>query len=79
MEERRIHHEPCATLSQHMTEHEEIQKAVAENHRVMQRIAADTAEIVEIFKGAKFLRNMLLYLAPVVGILYALYYWIKGH
>lgn len=56
----------------------ETNRSVHENTRITQEVANNTAELVELFKGAKVFRKFLLGVAPVIAVLYAVYAWIKG-
>lgn len=55
----------------------ETSESLHENTRLTQEVANNTAELVDLFKGAKTFRKLILGVAPVIAALYALYLWIK--
>lgn len=63
----------------HLVEHTQFKKALEENTALTQTIADNTSEIVIFFRGAKGLRNFMVWLAPVVVMLASVYAWIKAH
>lgn len=66
-------------VNDHLKEHSKFEKALAENVRMTTQIAENTAELVLLFKGAKGIRALLLWLGPPAAILLAVYAWIKAH
>ena len=47
--------------------------SLGENTLLTKEIAANTAELVELFKGAKTFRSFVLWISPFIIILYALH------
>jgi hypothetical protein len=56
----------------------ELEKSIAENTALTQNIADNTKELVELFKGLKGTRALVLFVAPVIAALYGVYHWIKN-
>jgi len=59
--------------------HMELEKSIAENTNMTREIADNTKELVELFKGAKGLRALVLFIAPAIAAVYAIIQYIKGH
>jgi len=82
MEDHRAH-ERITTLEQtmtaHMQSHSSIELGIAENTRLTKSVAADTAELVALFKGIKGFRTLVMWAAPLIAALMALWAWAKGH
>ena len=52
--------------------------SLGENTKLTQEIATNTAELVELFKGAKSFRKFAFWVAPIVALAFAVYHWIVG-
>jgi hypothetical protein len=82
MEDHRAH-ERITNLEQslnlHMQSHADIESGIAENTRLTKTVAADTAELVALFKGIKGFRTLVMWAAPLIAALMALWAWAKGH
>jgi hypothetical protein len=63
----------------HIKEHSKFEMALAKNVEMTTQIAENTAELVLLFRGAKGIRALLLWLGPPVAILVAIWAWIKTH
>lgn len=73
MEDKRAHAriDSLETLmANHMQEHTELTTS-------LKTISDNTAELVAIVKGVKGVRTFVLWLAPFVAAVYALWAWIK--
>ncbi len=55
-----------------------LEQAVAENTALTKQIAENTTELVALVKGVKGFRAMIVWGAPVVAAIYAVWHWIKG-
>lgn len=58
--------------------HESLEQALSRNTELTQQIANNTSEIVDIVRGAKGLRNLFVWAAPVIAAYYAFVAFIKG-
>ena len=67
------------TVKAHIEGHVKFEKALAENTILTQQIANNTAEIVDLVKGAKGLRTFVVWAAPIVAASLATWALIKGH
>lgn len=80
MEDRRAHDRIDGVeviVNEHIKEHSKFEKALADNVRATTRIAENTAELVVLFSGAKGMRALLLWIAPIAAILAAAWVWLK--
>lgn len=81
MEDRRAH-ERIDTIEfrmeEHRLEHKQFEQAIADNTRITQSIADNTAELVEIVKGAKGVRSFVIWAAPVAAAAMAVWAFMKG-
>ena len=66
-------------VTQHIKEHSKFERALAENVKMSTETAKNTAELVEILKGAKGLRNFMVWVAPLAVGIIAVGAWLKGH
>jgi hypothetical protein len=55
------------------------EKKLDANTLATQTIADNTTELVKIIKGAKGLRELLVWLAPIFTAIAAIYVWIRSH
>jgi hypothetical protein len=55
-----------------------LEKSIAENTRITQEVADNTAELVEIAKGAKIFRKLILAIAPLCVIGWGFYQWLMS-
>lgn len=88
MEERRAHERINALdaeLKRHLEEHIKFEKAVADNAEMarqnaelIRQLVENTREIVDLVKGAKGFRALILWITPVVAAGYAFYVWVKS-
>lgn len=67
-----------AILKNHLTEHEKFEKALAENTEMTRQLVKNTQEIVDLVKGVKGFRALLLWLTPIVAAVYAAWTWVKS-
>ena len=82
LDDRRAHDRITTLENQfngHLLDHKRFEDSIIENTRITKQIAENTAEIVELFRGAKFMRQMLMWLAPVIVAGASLWAWIKTH
>lgn len=82
MEDRRAHTRIDALeekLTIHFDAHAGWEKALTENTALTKTIAANTAELVILVKGAKGLRAFLLWVTPIAVALEAVYLWWRSH
>ena len=54
-------------------------ESLHENTLLTKDIANNTAELVELFKGAKTFRKFVLWASPIVIALVSLWVWAKSH
>lgn len=64
-------------FNQHLEDHRRFEAAVAENTALTKEIAANTGELVALVCGAKGLRSLLVWLAPIAAALAAIWAWLK--
>lgn len=50
-------------------------EALHENTVLTRKIADNTSEMVELFKGAKAVRRFVFWASPLVAVFYTLYHW----
>lgn len=67
-----------ATMKTHFEEHERFEKALAENTEMTRQLVKNTQEIVDLVKGVKGFRALLLWVTPIVAAVYAVWAWIRG-
>ena len=89
MEDRRAHERIDGieiSLKKHYEDHERIEQSLVENTRLTKEnteltktIAENTTEIVEIVKGFKLFRHLVLWVTPILIAFAAIYEWIKWH
>ena len=75
MEDRRAHERIGvleSTVKDHLDKHANFENTLTE-------IAGNTKELVELVRGAKGLRALIVWLSPVVAFAVAIYAWIKAH
>jgi len=75
MEDRRAH-ERLTSLEEKLKEHLE---SHARFESAINDIAENTTELVQLVKGAKGLRSFVIWVAPVIAAIVAVWAWIKGH
>ena len=76
MEDRlETHHE---TLQHHDRRLTDLTSSLHENTELTKQIANNTAELVDLFKGAKMFRRFVLWASPLIVVVYAAYQWIVG-
>jgi len=63
----------------HLLDHIRIEAELKKNTDLTQKIADNTTEIVELFKGMKSFRTFVLWCAPLIAIFVAGWAWIKAH
>lgn len=56
-----------------------LEKAIVENTNLTQTIADNTGELVELVKGIKGFRSLVVWAAPIVAAGIALVAYLKGH
>lgn len=86
MEDRRAH-ERIDNLEKALTKIAEAQarsdKALAENTELTRQLVANTQTLVDLVRGARWLRGAILWLTPVVAALFASWSviadWFKSH
>lgn len=81
-DDRRAHDRISALETQfngHLSDHKRFEDSIIENTRITRQIAENTTEIVELVKGAKFMRQMLMWMAPIIVACASLWAWIKTH
>lgn len=74
MEDRRAHERIDSlanVVDKHIKEHTEFETS-------LKSIETNTAEIVELIRGAKGIRHLVVWAAPIVTSLIALYAWVKS-
>lgn len=69
------HHRRITDLSVASEKHTQ---ALHENTLLTKQIVDNTGELVELFKGAKLFRKFMLWVSPLIAVLYAFYAWLKG-
>lgn len=69
------HHRRITDLSVASEKHTQ---ALHENTMLTKKIADNTGELVELFKGAKAFRKFVLWASPLILAVFAAYQWIKG-
>ena len=74
MEDRRAH-ERIDKLDATVTAMRKEQAQIIES---LGKLVANTQEIVDIVKGVRGFRSLILWLAPLIAALYALYAWVKS-
>lgn len=82
MEDRRAHERIDvieAEMEKHKDDHLRFEKSIAENTLLTKAIVDNTAELVELVKGAKGLRSFIIWAAPIAAVIAATYAWIKGN
>lgn len=81
MEDRRAH-ERIDNIEQiiaaHFEEHVTLEKNLAENTRLTRHIAENTRELVDLVKGIRGFRALVLWAAPLVAAGIAVVAWVKG-
>lgn len=53
-------------------------ESLHENTRITQQVADNTAELVDLFKGAKAFRKFVLWASPLLAAILAFWTWYKG-
>lgn len=82
MEDQRAHERISGlekVLDKHFEAHQRFEASLSENTQLTQQIAANTAEMVVLFKGAKAFRTLIMWLSPIVAACVAAWAWAKGH
>lgn len=80
MEDRRAHERISSleeTINNHVNEHARFEAAIAENTKLTQAIADNTAELVALVKGAKGLRSLMVWATPLIVAILAVWGWLK--
>lgn len=65
-------------MKSHLDEHDSFEKALAENTELTRQLVKNTQEIVELVKGIKGFRSLLIWATPIVAAIYAVWAWIKS-
>lgn len=81
MEDRRAHDRLDSvetTLDKHIKEHSKFERALSENVKQTTQIAANTAELVTIFRNVKGIRTFVVWATPIAIAIGALMLFIKG-
>lgn len=65
-------------VKNHLTEHEKFEKSLAESTEMTRQLVKNTQEIVDLVKGVKGFRSLLLWLTPIVAAIYGVWTWAKG-
>ena len=82
MEDRRAH-ERIDTLeivvNGHIESHAKFESALEHNTQLTKEIADNTKELVELVKGARGIRTIVIWTAPIAAAFAAVYSWIKAH
>lgn len=81
LEDRRAHERINAlegAMKSHLDEHDSFEKALAENTELTRQLVKNTQEIVELVKGIKGFRSLLIWVTPIVAAVYAVWAWIKS-
>lgn len=65
-------------MRNHLKEHTKFELALEENTRMTKAIAENTSEIVDLIKGAKVGRKLILWLAPICAAFVAVWAWFNG-
>ena len=63
----------------HLAEHSKFERSLAENTEMTKQIAANTAELVTLVKGAKGLRSFVVWFTPIAIAIGVVWAWIKEH
>lgn len=74
MEDRRAHDRITSledVVEKHIQEHTKFETS-------LKNIEANTAELVELVRGAKGIRQLIVWAAPLVAFFVALYAWVKA-
>lgn len=70
-------------FSQHLrvdhAQHELLQRSIEENTKMTQELVTNTTELVALVKGAKSLRKLILFWAPLFASIAALVAYVKTH
>lgn len=80
VEDRRAHERIDSlekVVADHVKDHLAFEKALAENTELTRTIAENTSELVELVKGLKVFRRLVLFWAPFAGAVAAVIAWIK--
>jgi len=64
-------------LKKHFEDHARFEVSIAENTKLTKSIAENTQELVGLVKGAKGLRSFVLWAAPLVAVVMAVWTWLK--
>lgn len=75
MEDRRAHERIDGledTVKNHLNDHARFESTLTE-------IAENTKELVDLVRGAKGLRALVVWAAPVIAFVAAVYAWVKAH
>ena len=59
--------------------HAELERAIAANTQLTQTIADNTGELVELVKGVRGVRHLIVWAAPLVAAYFAFSAYLKGH
>lgn len=81
MEDRRAHERINLleiTMKSHLEEHGSFEKTLAENTELTRQLVKNTQEIVELVKGLKGFRSLLVWATPIVAAIYAGWVWLKA-
>lgn len=58
--------------------HVELERAIAENTQLTKTIADNTGELVELVKGVKGIRSLIIWATPIVAAILAVVAYLKG-
>lgn len=81
MEDRRAHErlDNLEVIVKSLTaEQAALAKALAENTEMTRQLVKNTQELVDLVRGVKGFRALILWVTPVVAAGYALYAWVKS-
>lgn len=65
-------------LDRHDRRITDLKDALHENTRITQKVADNTGELVDLFRGAKAFRKFFLWASPVIVGVIGVYQWIIG-
>lgn len=64
--------------NKHVEEHARFEAMIAENTRLTKTIADNTKELVDLVRGAKGLRSLLVWATPIVVFALGAVAWLKS-
>lgn len=85
IDRRKTPHAPCdrikqleSMFEQHIAEHTKFERSLTENTQLTQQIADSTKELVELVKGVKGIRSLIVWLAPAAAMILSILAYFKG-